>query len=117
MSKVEEYYKLSNSLLETLNTKVTKDQRQEKIDKITSILAAREALASNFSKTYTEEEKEIGTSIIALDKQIQVKMTDFFEEIKLDIKNTKKQKNSNQKYVNPYQNLSSFDGMYLDKKN
>lgn len=96
----------------------TKDNnaRDELITFITKKIAEREPLMEQIKGPYTDTEKQLGQKAIELDQLLQSKLNQLNNEIKADMRMTKKQQRSHSKYTNPYNQLANVDGMYLDSK-
>lgn len=113
MSAVKQFYRLTNQLIEMLEKSQT--DREQKIAQIESLLDQRETVMKGIVPPYTPEEAEMGKELIQLD----ARLTGLIEAEKIliqkDIKDLQIKKNSNTKYVNPYQSLSA-DGMFYDKR-
>ncbi|GAA5415646.1 hypothetical protein Pryu01_00677 [Paraliobacillus ryukyuensis] len=116
--RMNQLYDLTKNLFFLLDKSVSKNltEREQTIQKVTESLEKREILLSQIKPPYTDEEKRVGAELIPLEQKIQQRLTLLFNNLKSDMKNVKKQKSSNQKYINPYQSLAHFDGSYLDKK-
>ncbi|MFD1020311.1 flagellar protein FliT [Thalassobacillus hwangdonensis] len=117
MSEVTAYYKLTMELKELLQQKVTNSNREEVLQEANRILDQRELKMQKLPEALeTEEEKQQIKAVLKLDPALQKRFQIIFTDLKTEMRNTKKQRNSNQKYTNPYQNVSNYDGMFLDKK-
>ncbi|WP_182199655.1 flagellar protein FliT [Paraliobacillus salinarum] len=112
--RMNQLYTVSNELLDLLDKTV--DEREDVIDEISVLLENRDSLIEKIKPPYTTEEKEIGAKLISLDKKINQQLNGLFDDIKLDMRSLKKQKNSNKKYMNPYHSLTNYDGSFVDKR-
>jgi flagellar protein FliT len=90
-------------------------ERDEKILQIEELLAQRETLLKDMSGPYSDEEKELGKQILILNEKLDEYLKKEKVEIQIDINNLNKKKESNNKYANPYENVST-DGMFYDKR-
>lgn len=90
------------------------ENRDVLIEEITKKLDVRDVLLASLNRPFNDEEKIIGERIIKQNEIISKKLAFIFDDIKKDIISLKKQKNSNNRYINPYTNIS--DGMFFDKK-
>nr|WP_251027797.1 flagellar protein FliT [Bacillus sp. ISL-41] len=90
-------------------------ERDEKISKVEELLDRREVLMKEIVPPYTPEEAELGKQIVELNASLEQFLKTEKVSIQKDIKNLQAKKESNTKYVNPYQNLST-DGMFYDKR-
>lgn len=116
MSRLERLYELTLNLQETLISKGELDHREEVILKVTELIDQREDEMTQLTPPYTEAEKEVGQKIVQLNKEIEKKMDDLFSTLKKEMTQFTKQKKTNHSYINPYGNMSSTDGMYVDSK-
>ncbi|MRH41980.1 flagellar protein FliT [Aquibacillus halophilus] len=107
---------ITNELHQVVTHSITSENRQETIDEISDLLEKRQQLLEEIKPPYTEKEKEVGQSLLPKNQEIQVRLESIFTQVKNDMGALKKKKSSNTKYTNPYQNLSNFDGMFLDHK-
>jgi flagellar protein FliT len=116
MNRVQTVYELTVNLQEWLNQEISEKNRAEIIEKINALVEKREEYIDALKPPYTMEEKELGKKIIPLNTEIQTKMQQLFDDLKLEMKNIRKQKKSNQSYVNPYASVQNTDGMFMDSK-
>ncbi|MGP4040722.1 flagellar protein FliT [Gracilibacillus sp. D59] len=116
MVRMTRLKEITLKLNQTLDEIRKSANREERIIEIQKLLNEREDLLKEVKKPYTEEELKVGRELITIDRDIQKKMNQIFEGVKVDVRSVRKQKSSNQKYVNPYQNLATNDGTFLDKK-
>lgn len=117
MGRMDSLYKTTVQLVQVLTKEYkTVDQRTEIISKVNKLIERREEILQEIHPPYTKEEEIIGTKVVQLDKQISEKMDLLYREIQDDLKQLRKKKNTNKTYINPYQNMSTVDGMYLDNK-
>ncbi|RCW67088.1 flagellar protein FliT [Saliterribacillus persicus] len=117
MDKILKLYKLTNSLIEEAEKATSSEDREEVIEKINTLLDEREVLLKEIKAPFSEEETKKGQEIIELDGRLQKMLAIIFFDLKKEMRSVKKQKSSNEKYVNPYQKLSGHDGMFMDSKN
>ncbi|ESU34165.1 hypothetical protein G3A_02535 [Bacillus sp. 17376] len=113
MSAVKKFYEATKELIEILQK--PQEDRDEKISKVEELLDRREFLMKEIVPPYTPEEMELGKQIVQLNARLEQLLKDEKVLIQKDIKNLQAKKESNTKYVNPYQNLST-DGMFYDKR-
>lgn len=113
MSAVLQFHQLTNELIQLLENADL--DREDKITRTEEVLSQREALMTEIVHPYTPEEMKAGKEI----NQLNVKLAKLLKaekaEVQRDIKGLQSKKESNTKYVNPYQNLST-DGMFYDKR-
>ena len=116
MNRVQIVYDISEELLTLLNKEFLDKNRAEIIEKTNILVDKREKYINVLQPPYTDEEKELGKKLISINTEIQTKMHQLYDEVKLELKKVKKQKKSNRSYVNPYANVQNTDGMFLDSK-
>jgi flagellar protein FliT len=113
VSAVIEFYQLTNELIQFLEE--SKIDRDEKIRQIDAMLSQRDTVMDAIIPPYTSEEIEAGKEIIQLNIRLSQLLQIEKASVQKDIKSLKTKKETNTKYVNPYQNLST-DGMFYDKR-
>ncbi|QHE53589.1 flagellar protein FliT [Pontibacillus sp. HMF3514] len=116
MNQIETLHDVTSELYDLLQTIPSSEEREGVIEKINELLDQREELLNGMEGPYSDEEKRLGKEILHMNETIQIQVQSLMKQVKMDMANVKKQKTSNQKYTNPYQNLNNFDGMFLDKK-
>ncbi|MBM7551426.1 flagellar protein FliT [Thalassobacillus pellis] len=116
MSVLEEFYELTIQLYSKLNQKINSSNRTQLLEDINGVLSEREERIYLLTQPVTDVDKTRMKEILTLEPRIQQRLNFLFTELKMEMKNVKKQKSSNQKYTNPYKNVSGSDGMFLDKK-
>jgi flagellar protein FliT len=110
---VSQFYELTVELIRILSSA---KERDGKIDRVQSLLDQRESLMKEMVPPYTPDEVEVGQKLIQLNSRLMQLLQTEKILIQKDIKDLQTKKESNTKYVNPYQNLST-DGMFYDKRN
>jgi flagellar protein FliT len=116
MSIVRQLFDVTSKLHDLLSSGIIQqEQRDEVIEKIEQLLSERDVMFPLLKGPFSEEDKLIGKEIIELNSVIDEKLPLLKAEILKDINKVKKSKSSNEKYTNPYKNVS-FDGMFFDKK-
>lgn len=113
MSAVQQFYQLTLELIQRLQKRL--GERDETIKQVEDLLDQRETLMKDLVPPYTAEEMEIGKKLIPLNARLTQLLQSEKISIQQDIKGLQAKKESNTKYVNPYQNLST-DGMFYDKR-
>ncbi|MCA1011241.1 flagellar protein FliT [Halobacillus halophilus] len=116
MTVWEQFYELTQQLEEKVHQTVTEKNRAEMVAYVEGILAERSALLLKLPQPESEAEREMIAEVLHKDVKINQKLEFLFNGLKRDMRNMKKQKSSKQRYANPYQNVSNYDGMYLDHK-
>ncbi|WP_442600416.1 flagellar protein FliT [Neobacillus sp. D3-1R] len=109
---VKQAYDCTLELLQKLQSNIDRD---EKIVQVEAALETREQLLQQLSAPYTDEEKQLGQQLIQLNQRLSQLLSREKMLIQKDIKDLTIKKESNTKYVNPYQSLST-DGMFYDKR-
>ncbi|MDX8363829.1 flagellar protein FliT [Cytobacillus sp. IB215665] len=115
MSVIKELYQVTKQLFELLQTDINKSDRDEQIERIQHLLTERTQFIEKLAPPYSTGEKRVGAEIVTLNKQIDAKLLAMKDEIKLDIAGLKKKKQSQKKYINPY-NTRTVDGVFYDKR-
>jgi len=116
VSAFEQVYQLSEQLYHLVSKPLAKDARDERIEQITSLLEKREQVLSQVQPPFTSSEKELFQQILTWNDVITAKFTELKAQIQQDMIQAKKSKTTTQQYVNPYQNVSTSDGMFYDKR-
>ena len=116
MNRVRPVFEITEKIEKILKDEITSNNRQSVIEEINSLLIEREKYMENISEPYTNEELELGKKLLPINQHIQQEMNLLFTELKVEMKQMKKQKNSNRKYTNPYENVQTVDGMFMDKR-
>lgn len=117
MSAFQQLKHLMEETLEKLENLAVEKNRESFIETFEHFLDEREKLLKDIKPPFTDEEKRMGEELVVLDKKIQAQIEQFFQTLKRSMRNLKKQKHSNKKYANPYQDVSAMDGMFFDKRN
>ncbi|GIO26425.1 flagellar protein FliT [Ornithinibacillus bavariensis] len=116
MNRVQPIYDITIKIQRILEGDISANMRQEVIDQINTLLLERGTYMEHASEPFTKEELELGRKLLPINQVIERKMEAIFAEIKDEMKQVKKQKQSNRKYINPYENIHTIDGMFMDKK-
>lgn len=116
MSAFNQFYQLTEQLYHLVSQPLATDARDERIEKITSLLEKREQLLPEIKPPFTSSEGELFQHIQTWDDVITAKFTGLKTQIQQDMIQAKKSKKTTQQYVNPYQNVSTSDGMFYDKR-
>lgn len=116
MSNVAQLYDVTKELLDHLNLPLPKDDREQYIERVDSLLAKRQQLiAACQSAEPASYETKQAQAIIEWNKVIAQKLQSYLNVIKVDMKKLKQQKQTGMKYENPYD--AQPDGYFIDKKN
>lgn len=117
MNRLKELYDVTLKLKEVLDQHITAKNREAVIAEINKLVDLRGNSIQNITPPYTEEEKQCGNELVQLNVDIQKQMQSLFEDLKMEMKQVKQQKKSNNTYLNPYKNIHTADGMFMDRKN
>jgi flagellar protein FliT len=115
VNKVQKIYDYTVKLLDLLANKFETD-RDKKIQMINELLEKREKEINGLSEPYSDQEMEFGRLLMDMNKKLTLLLNHEKLLIQKDIKDLHKKKESNQKYTNPYENIST-GGIFYDKKN
>ena len=116
MNRVQMLYDVTLQLQHILDREITVNNREQVIEQVNQLIEIRGKHMESLTSPYTDEEKMLGKKIIILNDKIEKKMHVLFNELKTEMKEVKKQKQSNRKYTNPYEHVQTMDGMFLDSK-
>jgi flagellar protein FliT len=116
MNRVQPIFELTVQMQILLEDDIATQERKDVIDQLNMLLLERETFMEQATEPFTKEEIELGKKLVPMNREIEAKMEVIFSEIKDEMKQVKKQKQSNRKYVNPYENIQTIDGMFMDKK-
>ncbi|MCA0984668.1 flagellar protein FliT [Halobacillus yeomjeoni] len=115
MSLWKEFLTLTEKLDETVHQTVTEKNRSTILDDVDLLLDQRSDLIQRLPQP-ADSEMVLLDEVKKRDLKINQRLEFLLSGLKQDMRNMKKQKTSKQRYTNPYQSVSSFDGMYLDQK-
>nr|WP_304216830.1 flagellar protein FliT [Fredinandcohnia onubensis] len=115
MSTLDSLYMSTKELVDLLSIPIQKENREEVIEMINTLLNSRDTLITEIKPPFKEKEKELGAEIVRMNKIIDSKLAEIKHEIQMDLAQLKKSKTSSIKYTNPYQ-AGPSDGMFFDKK-
>ncbi|PGT86415.1 flagellar protein FliT [Bacillus sp. AFS040349] len=116
MSSVLEIYRITEQLFKLVEKPVNSDDREDLIDKLTSLLEERELIIKENIRPKDDQEKQLGEQIILWNKTIEARLAQLKSQIQQDMMNLKKAKVTNRQYADPYQDVSVSDGMFYDKR-
>ncbi|WP_096269436.1 flagellar protein FliT [Paucisalibacillus globulus] len=116
MNRVQPILEITEEMEKILEGDISNSDRQRVIDELNTLLVKRDSFMNHLSEPYSDEELALGNKLLPINQKIQQKMNLLFSELKLEMKQMKKQKNSNRKYTNPYENVQTVDGMFMDKR-
>lgn len=95
--------------------KTEEASRDGAIESIESLLDVRDKLQPKIEAPFTPKEEAFGKELVALEEEVQKKLTLFNERVYADISEAKSKKSHMKSYVNPYGSLVQ-DGAYYDTK-
>lgn len=107
------FYERTEELIAILESA---DDRDGKISSVEALLDERENLMKEMVPPFSADEVEVGKKLVQLNSRLMQLLQKEKVHIQKDIKNLQAKKESNNKYVNPYNNLST-DGVFYDKRN
>lgn len=116
MGRLELLFEVTKELQDVLDQPTTAENREALIEQVNHLIEKRGRLMGNVNPPFTKQEKIIGKKLVIMNDTIQTKMTEVLDVLKVEMKQLKKQKVSNQNYVNPYKDVRLMDGMYMDQK-
>ena len=114
MSEVKNLYDTTVDLIELLEKESMLD-RDEKIIRIEQLLQKREGFINSIKPPFSEDEKQVGKRLIELNQKLTALLQKEKDDIQKDMNHLKKQKQSSEKYTNPYDSLMT-DGVFYDKR-
>src|SRR5690625_4158086 len=116
MNRLDQVYHVTKKIEKMLNQSITNKNREDIIEKVTVLIEERGRIMEDLTPPFSEQEKLLGKKVVVLNEQIEKEMETLFETLKQDMRQVNKQKESSRTYINPYGNIKSTDGMYLDSK-
>lgn len=116
MNRLKVIYDVTLQLKKRLDQEITSQNREEIIEQVNQLIEQRGKHMQELLPPYSQDEKELGKRLITLNEEIGNKMHVLFNELKKEMKQVKKQKKSNRSYTNPYKNVQTIDGMFMDSK-
>ncbi|SES71340.1 flagellar protein FliT [Salinibacillus kushneri] len=117
MSVVKELHKITSEFYNFLYQQDLDRDQEDLLQSMTDFLNKRENIMNQVKPPYSDEEKQLGKEIVSMDREIETSIQKQFAQLKGSMKQIQTQKRNNQKYINPYQNVSTVDGMFFDKRN
>ncbi|WP_373893377.1 flagellar protein FliT [Virgibacillus natechei] len=116
MNRLQSLYDVSLQLKNVLDQDITAKNRGSVIEKVNELVEKRGKFMNDLTEPYTGEEKRLGQELVPLNEEIQVAMNQLFNQLKVEMKQVKKQEKSNRRYIKPYENVQAMDGMFMDSK-
>ncbi|NBJ69605.1 MULTISPECIES: flagellar protein FliT [Clostridia] len=116
MNRLVTLYNITQELYDLLQQETDSKEREALIAKVNNLMEERGKQMDLLFPPYSEAEKATAQEVIRLNQLIEPCMHSLFDALKLEMKQVKKQKQSNRKYANPYETIQARDGMFLDRK-
>ncbi|ADI28064.1 flagellar protein FliT [Geobacillus sp. C56-T3] len=116
MSAVHDVWRLTKELLEATALPWPSEDREERLRMVDRLLLEREELLRKLRPPYSEEEQRLGREIIAWNGEIEKRLHRVCDEIRSDLRMAGAKRQANTRYVHPYEQPLSFDGMFYDKR-
>lgn len=116
MNRVEPIIDVTLEMKKILDVRITSTNREAVLAELDELIDNRGELMTALVPPYSNEEMEAGKSLVHVNNDIQMKMESIFNELKAEMRQVHKQKRSNQSYTNPYINIQTMDGMFMDSK-
>ncbi|MEC0282200.1 flagellar protein FliT [Terribacillus saccharophilus] len=116
MNRVQALYDTTAQLDTLVSQPVTSENREEIIQSLTALLDVRTIQMEELKPPFTTEENILGKELLPMNDRISKQVQQIFDQLKVDIRTIKKQKQSGKKYINPYASMQTLDGRFLDKR-
>jgi len=116
MNRLKPIYELTIEIKDLLAEDIPSKGREDTITQLNELIKRRGSYIDAMSQPFDEEEKRLGQKVISINASVQSRMQALFSDLKKDIQSMKKQKKSNRSYINPYKDVQTMDGMFMDKK-
>ncbi|ATA61424.1 flagellar protein FliT [Geobacillus stearothermophilus] len=113
---VREVWQLTRELLEATALPWPAEEREARLVQVDELLRRREEWLRELRPPYSEEEQRLGREIIAWNEEIERRLHRVGDEIRNDLRMAGAKRQANARYVHPYEQPLSFDGMFYDKK-
>ena len=116
MNRVQALYDTTAQLDTLVSQTVTSENREEVVNSLTALLEVRSGQMEELKPPFTTEENLLGKELLPMNERISKQVQQIFDQLKVDIRTIKKQKQSGKKYINPYASMQTLDGRFLDKR-
>ncbi len=113
---VREVWQLTRELLEATALPWPAEEREARLVQVDELLRRREEWLRELRPPYSEEEQQLGREIVAWNREIEARLRQVRDEIGSDLRITEAKRQANARYVHPYEQPLSFDGMFYDKR-
>ncbi|KFZ32456.1 flagellar protein [Anoxybacillus flavithermus] len=115
MSIVSELLSITKAMVKLLREPIEREKREAVIEQIEQLLEKREQLLQHLPNVLTDEEKQMGATLLAFDREANALLRQLKQQIQQDLKQTKQTKIAVERYDDLYDSLS-IDGMFYDKR-
>ena len=115
MSIVSELLDITKAMVKLLREPIEKEKRDGVIEQIEQLLEKREQLLQHLPNVLTDEQKQTGKELLALDREANELLHQLKQQIQQDLKQMKQTKEAAHRYHDLYEPLS-IDGMFYDKR-
>ncbi|QXE00946.1 flagellar protein FliT [Terribacillus sp. DMT04] len=116
MNRVQALYDTTLQLDTLVSQQVTAENREEVVQSLTKLMEVRSQQMEGLQAPFSPEEEKLGKALLPLNERISSQVEQIFEQLKIDMRTIKKQKQSGKKYINPYASMQTLDGRFLDKR-
>lgn len=116
MGVVHDVWRVTKELLEATALPWPSEEREERLRTVDRLLRERQELLWKLRPPYSEEEQRLGREIVAWNREIEARLRQVRDEIGSDLRITEAKRQANARYVHPYEQPLSFDGMFYDKR-
>lgn len=116
MGVVRDVWLVTKELLETVTAPWSSEEREERLKAVEELLRRRGELLGALRPPYSEEERALGRDIVAWNRDIEERLKAVQDEIRRDLRAAEAKRRANARYVHPYEQPLSLDGMFYDKR-
>jgi flagellar protein FliT len=116
MNRVQALYDTTLELDTLVSQQVTTENREVVVQSLTELMKARSQQMEELQPPFSPEEEKLGKALLPLNERISSHVQQIFDQLKVDMRIIKKQKQSGKKYINPYASMQTLDGRFLDKR-
>ncbi|OQP07643.1 flagellar protein FliT [Geobacillus sp. 46C-IIa] len=116
MGVVHDVWLVTRELLEATALPWPAEEREARLMQVDELLRRREARLRELRPPYSEEEERLGREIVAWNQEIEARLRQVRDEIRGDLRMAGAKRQANARYVHPYEQPLSFDGMFYDKR-
>jgi flagellar protein FliT len=116
MNRVQALYDTTLELDTLVSQQVTTENREVVVQSLTELMKARSQQMEELQPPFSPEEEKLGRALLPLNERISSSVQQIFDQLKIDMRTIKKQKQSGKKYINPYASMQTLDGRFLDKR-